>query len=344
MIHCWVSYLVNNRGSLEGRIVAVGKSYSAYHLLKDRYPEIQFLQVSNTGEALKRVAKKEAFAAVDILPNLQFQIEQFSSEQVKLSSVTDIQFPLQVMVSKQHAQLIPLINAAIDSITPQERTEIYQRWMRRDVITHVDYSLLWQVLIFAAVLIVIALAWNRRLYREVEQRKKVEFDLTEANEEIIVASRVKDEFLATMSHELRTPLTAIIGNAELLSERSDDNECRELARSIEVAGHGQLALVNDILDMSKIDAGKFTIEEQPYSITRLLKDIEHTFAVTAKDAGLDLNVEQQNREEYLLIGDRQRVVQVLVNLVGNAIKFTEAGAISLTTHVEKQWFVPELCG
>ncbi len=171
-------------------------------------------------------------------------------------------------------------------------------------------------------------------FSDISDRKGIELAQQEA-------TRAKDEFIAAMSHELRTPLTAIIGNSEYLLEEGvcGKQECvqsnaADLLHSIRSAGKSQLALVNDILDMSKIESGKFTIEEAPYDFTFLLQDLEHMFEIRAKDAGIKFKVDQRNEEEFLLIGDGQRVGQVLINLIGNALKFTEKGGVSLITHTE----------
>lgn len=156
----------------------------------------------------------------------------------------------------------------------------------------------------------------------------------ELSDKANLANLAKDEFLASMSHELRTPLTSIIGNSEILFEQERNTERKELLQAIESAGRSQLALVNDILDMSKIESGKFTIEEQPYDLALLLKDIEQMFSTRIKDAGLNFAIEQQNHETYKLLGDGQRIGQILINLLSNAIKFTEQGSISLVTRLK----------
>ncbi len=157
----------------------------------------------------------------------------------------------------------------------------------------------------------------------------------QADRELRQAMEIKDEFLASMSHELRTPLTAILGYCDMLLEEQNGPEHIHYLKSIRSAGKGQLALVNDILDMSKIDSGKFTIEENAYDLPSLLQELEQMFRIRADDAGLSLSVVQKNREPFLLVGDSQRIGQVLINLIGNAIKFTEEGSVTLTTHVEE---------
>ena len=176
--------------------------------------------------------------------------------------------------------------------------------------------------------------------------KQAEEELIAAKEAAEAATEAKSNFLASMSHELRTPLTAIIGNSELLSEQEEDPEHRELIRSIEVAGRSQLALVNDILDMSKIESGKFTIDEMPYDLNLFIRDLKHIFLTRAHDAGLKLDIVQTAQPKHLLIGDSQRIGQVLINLLGNAIKFTEQGSVTLVIAEigEKLQFIVEDTG
>lgn len=167
----------SNVAALENQIVAVGKNYTAYYLLKARYPTIRFLEVKDTATALAEVANGNAFAAVDVLPALQYQLAQFHHDNVVLAGVSDVQFPLQIAVRKEHARLIPLINQAIALITPDERFKIQQKWMQRSVITAPDYALLWQLIGAAVLIIAVILYWNRRLTKEIALRKYTEQQL-----------------------------------------------------------------------------------------------------------------------------------------------------------------------
>jgi len=149
------------------------------------------------------------------------------------------------------------------------------------------------------------------------------------------ATQAKDEFLASMSHELRTPLSSIIGNSELLKEREQDEDKQQIIQSIERSGRGQLALVNDILDMSKIQSGKFDIDEHPYDLSLLLTDLEQTFSTQARNIGLKFIVVQEKPEVMELLGDVQRVQQILMNLMSNGLKFTDKGEVRLTVSVQE---------
>ena len=153
----------------------------------------------------------------------------------------------------------------------------------------------------------------------------------------------QDEFLASMSHELRTPLSSIIGNCDLLLEVEQDSDKRRMLKAIEFSGESQLALVNDILDMSKIDSGKFTIENHPYLFSELLKASEQLVRQRAVDAGLILKIEDCTDLKDLLLGDKGRVGQILLNMLSNAIKFTgQGGEVTLTAWVEHKTLMMEV--
>ena len=173
---------------------------------------------------------------------------------------------------------------------------------------------------------------------DITEQKDLEQQLKQKHAALEQTTYAKDNFFATMSHELRTPLTSIIGNSEHLLDSGvcgngtcPHKDAEEVLRSIHSAGESQLALVNDILDMSKIESGKFTIDDTPYDLNQLISDIARMFKVKAQDAGLELVIDLQQREENLLKGDAQRIGQVLINLLGNAIKFTDQGSVTLTT-------------
>jgi hemerythrin-like metal-binding protein len=151
-----------------------------------------------------------------------------------------------------------------------------------------------------------------------------------AEQQLIEADKAKDQFLASMSHELRTPLTVIIGNCKFLAENEEDHEREQVIQSIGRAGRNQLALVNDILDMSKIRSGKFAIDEAPYNLAQMLLELEQMLSSRATDARLDFIVQSDFHEERQLLGDEQRITQILINLVSNAIKFTQEGQVAVT--------------
>ncbi len=147
------------------------------------------------------------------------------------------------------------------------------------------------------------------------------------------ANKAKDDFLALMSHELRTPLTTIIGNSQMLvgdGLAKLNRRQQTMVRAIEIAGRTQLALVNDILDLSKMEAGKFEVDEDDFDLYALIDELNHIFTSRAQDAQLDFVIHNELQLGHYLIGDKRRIGQVLTNLLGNALKFTESGAVTLS--------------
>ncbi len=320
--------------SLTGLRVAVGREYSAYHLLKAHSPGIDFVLVDDTRAALEAVAAGRADAAVDILPVLHQQIEAFPPGRVKLVGVTDIDFPLQVMVGQQHAPLLPLINRAIAAITPEERAAIHNKWLLRQVVTAPDYTLLWQGLVMALLILATILYWNHRLRREVRRRKQTETELLHAKDLADLASRAKGDFLANMSHEIRTPLNAVIGLTRLSLETDPKPSLREYLSKIDLSARTLLALINDILDLSRIEAGKLEPRREPLELDAILTRVRVIGEQQAAAKGLALRIEGPTEPVGTLLGDGLRLTQVLLNLVGNAIKFTARGKVTLVVGVE----------
>jgi polar amino acid transport system substrate-binding protein len=330
------SGLYAGTASLDGRRVAVGRDYSAYHLLKARSPGIDFVLVDNTQAALEAVAAGRADAAVDILPVLHQQIEAFPQGRVKLVGVTDLEFALQVMVGRQHAPLLPLINRAIAAITPQERAAIHNKWLLRQVVTAPDHTLLWQMSVVALLILATILYWNRRLHREVGRRKQVETELLHARDMADRASRAKGDFLANMSHEIRTPLNAVIGLTRLSLETEPAPALRDYLDKIDLSARTLLALINDVLDLSRIEADKLHPRREPLDLDAVLARVRVMVEQQAADKGLTLYIEGPPEPVGTVLGDELRLTQVLLNLVGNAVKFTVRGTVTLAVWVEDE--------
>ncbi len=163
--------------------------------------------------------------------------------------------------------------------------------------------------------------------QELEQRNG---ELAEARDQALAASRMKSEFLANMSHEIRTPMNGVLGMAALLSETKLTLEQREYSQTIYQSGVALLTVLNDILDFSKIEAGKMAIDLTPCDLREVIETTTSLFAQKADEKGIELIVEYAQGTPRHLIGDSGRIRQVLANLVGNGIKFTQAGSVIVT--------------
>ncbi|MGA9219859.1 MAG: ATP-binding protein, partial [Pseudomonas graminis] len=171
------------------------------------------------------------------------------------------------------------------------------------------------------------------LDRNNEELHIAQIELEARADELQRSSKYKSEFLANMSHELRTPLNSSLILAKLLAENPQDNLTAEqvkFAESIYSAGNDLLNLINDILDISKVEAGKLDMRPENSSVSRLVEGLRMTFEPLAAEKKLEFSVEIQSGTPVSLYTDRQRLEQILKNLLSNAVKFTESGTVSLT--------------
>ncbi len=168
-----------------------------------------------------------------------------------------------------------------------------------------------------------------QLEAEIHERRRVETQLIQAKEEAENANRIKSDFIANISHEIRTPMNAIIGYTQLIRRESDDSTIHGYLDTIKRSGTQLLTLINDLLDLSAMEIGMLKIHKSRMNLEELLRDIESMYGYRASEKGLDFTVEIEPGTPLEINADAHRLRQIVYNLVGNALKFTEVGKVSV---------------
>ena len=175
------------------------------------------------------------------------------------------------------------------------------------------------------------------LTAEIEHRRVIQEALEQARDQAEAANKAKSEFLANMSHEIRTPLNGILGFTELLAKDADQGEPQRRAEyldTITTSGQHLLSLINDILDLSKIEAGQLDIDLAPCSPHDVINQVVSVLRVKAQQKGLELSYGWSSKVPETIVTDSARLRQVLINLAGNAIKFTDQGSVNIDAELE----------
>jgi signal transduction histidine kinase/DNA-binding NarL/FixJ family response regulator len=307
--------------------VAVVEGHSSQQLIPRAYPNYNVAAYSDLLDGLIAVSTGQADGLVDDIFPIVFTMRQRGLSNLKIATAVEKGLQPQgfsIGVRNDWPLLVSILDKALTTITHEEQREISQKWLSVRYESKVDYRAIWtSIAVFSAILLV-AVLWIGQLSR---QRKA----LMAARAEAEAANRAKDQFLASMSHELRTPLHAILGYAELVRKGSLAEPNRTQALNT-IAGSGRhlLALINDLLDLSRIRSGRLELNPTALQLPALLEEIAAMVRVDAQNKGLAFVLDAAPDLPAVINADGRRLRQILLNLLGNAIKFTERGQVRLT--------------
>jgi signal transduction histidine kinase/DNA-binding response OmpR family regulator len=324
--------LIQSYKDLSDTTIAIQKN-SSHQGFIEAYEDIKPHFYDTVEDALLAVAEGKEEAFVGNLATSSYMITSLGLTELKyVVFESEEANTLHFAVNKDMPLLKSIIDKGLNQITEAEKIEIHNKWIGLQ--ETVDYTgIIRAVLVIVstfAVIFGVSFYWILRLRREIKKRIQTEEELRLAKLEAEKANEVKSNFLARMSHEIRTPLNAITGLSYLLQNSDLDKTQKSHLDKIRHAGSIMLSIINDILDFSKIEAGMVEIEHEPFDLDEIIKNVFNIVSYRVEEKGLHFTFVKGPEVPNYFIGDSKRITQVLLNIVNNAVKFTETGEISLT--------------
>ena len=322
---------ISGIGDLAGQAVAVQRN-SSHHSYLLSFQHINLSLYDSVEAALTAVATGEERAFVGNLATTNYLIRSNGLTNLRFVAFeAEKHHSLHFAVRKDWPELVSIINKALASIDESEKLAISNRWVALEA--DVNYGPILRVVLgvgaaVAAVLIV-SFFWIARLRREIRRRKEIQADLEKAKREAEEANAFKSKFLARMSHEIRTPLSAITGMSYLLKKTETTLTQRMYIDRIMQAASIMLSIINDILDFSKIEAGKVQIETASFSMDQLIQDVVNIVSYRINEQKIGFRLSKDPDVPNWFFGDAKRIEQILLNVLSNAVKFTQEGEVSL---------------
>jgi polar amino acid transport system substrate-binding protein len=324
--------------------VGVVQDYAIEHLLQRDFPDLNVVFFRTAEAALSSLSLGEIDAYIGELNSSTWSLKELGIRNIKIAAQTDYFFEHAIAVRKDWAELVPVLNKAIDRISEAQLSRIQNQWFAVRVEQQVDARKIRQAILITCLILVpilfVSLYWNKKLTQAKNRLALSQQSLAEAKQSAEQANEFKSQFLANMSHEIRTPMNAIVGMTHLLQSTQLNEQQTGYANKITRASISLLSIINDILDFSKIEAGKLDIETTEFELNDVILSLTNLFALKAEEKGIEIIFDVDANIQQKRTGDPLRIEQVLINLIQNAIKFTQKGQVlvrirSLNSEQEK---------
>lgn len=313
---------ITNFKQLEGKKIAIPKGYAFEEILNEKYPQLDFVKVKNVHEGLQQVKDRKVFGYIGTLATVGYLFQNEFTGELKIAGKFDETWDLSVGVRDDDTTLLNILQKTTDTIDTTTKQKILNKWIAINYGDKIDYALIWKITFFVLFILGVILYWNRKLQR---LNNDLEYQKNKAD----TALKIKSNFLSNISHEIRTPMNAIIGMTYLVKQKVKDEKQKEQLENIESASHSLLRLLNDILDVSKMEEGKIKIVNDNFDMRKVLNNIRTISNTMAQEKGLYFEIIYSKTVPKEFCSDSLRFEQILTNLVTNAIKFTNEGYVKL---------------
>lgn len=334
---------------LAGKLVAVPNDYTGEAFLRQMYPEIQVVEARDPAHGIRMVSTGEVFAYFGGSSVVTSIAEREGITNLRIAGETDFVYQNGFGVRDDWGIFASIISKTLDRMKPSDHRSFHAEWVTADFFKRRFYESdrFWWILGSGIGTILLAsgavLFWNRKQAAFIDQLEKEKARTEEANlkldaarQEAEAANEAKNAFVANISHEIRTPMNGVLGMCELLRGTGLNNKQTEYLEFANSSAESLLGVINDILDFSKMEAGKLELEENTFSPKHILAGVVGLMRAQAKPKGIQLRESCDTKVLDYYLGDSLRVRQILLNLVSNAIKFTNQGEIKIRVFVVEE--------
>ncbi|MEA1891962.1 MAG: transporter substrate-binding domain-containing protein [Campylobacterota bacterium] len=308
--------------SITDKKIGITEDYAFIDILQQKYPNLNIVKVKNITDGLNRVRSGELFAYAGALASVAYIIQNEFTNEFKIVGKFDDRWNLGIAVRDDNKLLLNIFQKSLDAISEEQSRKITNKWISVRYEKGTDYTLMWQIIFVAIVIILGVLFWIRKL-------SLLNNELKLARKKADEATQVKANFLANMSHEIRTPMNSILGMSYLMKETSLNEIQSDYIQKIERSSNNLLHLLNEILDFSKLEAKKLEIQKINFNLLETINNVESLIKIDIFEKALEFDVVYDKNSSMHFFGDELRLSQILINLLSNAVKFTHDGKIEL---------------